>query len=100
MPEVLDVVDILATGSCAGATSPSATSQGFDALGYKEHTDYVIVESSNPELRKAVVRINVFHAHRQTIQYIEPHDAKLLSQAELLVIDEAAAIPMPQVSSR
>lgn len=71
--------------------------QGFDVLGYKEHTDYVIIESANPDLRKAVVRINVYHAHRQTIQYIEPRDANLLSQAELLVIDEAAAIPMPQV---
>ena len=38
---------------------------GFDALGYKEHTDFTIVESANPELRKAIVRINVFHAHRQ-----------------------------------
>ena len=71
--------------------------KGFDALGYKEHTDFSIVESSNPELRKAVVRVNVFHAHRQTIQYIEPTDARLLSQAELLVIDEAAAIPLPHV---
>ena len=33
----------------------------------------------------------------QTIQYIEPSDHKLLAQAELLVVDEAAAIPMPQV---
>mmetsp|Transcript_23934 Transcript_23934/g.50785 ORF Transcript_23934/g.50785 Transcript_23934/m.50785 type:complete len:1044 (-) Transcript_23934:478-3609(-) len=73
--------------------------KGFDALGYKEHTDYVIIESANPDLRKAVVRINVYHAHRQTIQYIEPRDANLLSQAELLVIDEAAAIPMPQVKA-
>lgn len=81
-------------------TRSLALTQGFDALGYKEHTDYVIIESANPELRKAVVRINVFHAHRQTIQYIEPHDAKLLSQAELLVIDEAAAIPMPQVGKK
>ena len=65
--------------------------RGFDALGYKEHQDFAIVESSNPELRRAVVRINVFREHRQTIQYIEPTDHALLSQAELLVIDEAAA---------
>ena len=71
--------------------------KGFDSLDYKEHTDFTVVESTNPELRKAVVRINVFHQHRQTIQYIEPSDHQLLSQAELLVIDEAAAIPMPQV---
>lgn len=71
--------------------------KGFDALDYKEHTDFTVVESANPDLRKTVVRINVFHQHRQTIQYIEPSDYQLLSQAELLVIDEAAAIPMPQV---
>ena len=33
----------------------------------------------------------------QTIQYIEPHDTDKLSQAELLVVDEAAAIPLPTV---
>jgi len=71
--------------------------KGFDALDYREHVDFTVVESANPELRKTIVRINVFHQHRQTIQYIEPTDHALLSQAELLVIDEAAAIPMPQV---
>ena len=35
--------------------------------------------------------------HRQTIQYISPEDSKMLAQAELLVIDEAAAIPLPIV---
>ncbi|KOO25261.1 n-acetyltransferase 10 [Chrysochromulina tobinii] len=73
--------------------------KGFDALEYKEHIDFTVVESTNPELKKAVVRINVFHQHRQTIQYIEPTDAQLLSQAELLVVDEAAAIPIPQAAS-
>jgi len=71
--------------------------KGFDALEYKEHQDFSIVESTNPELKNTVVRINVFRAHRQAIQYIQPSDAALLSQAELLVIDEAAAIPLPQV---
>jgi len=33
-------------------------------------------------------------AHRQ---YIQPQDAKVLGQAELVVIDEAAAIPLPYV---
>ena len=58
-----------------------------------------IVESTNPELKGTIVRVNVFRAHRQTIQYIQPTDAALLSQAELLVIDEAAAIPLPQVGA-
>jgi len=71
--------------------------KGFDALNYEEHMDYELVQSTNPEFNKAVVRVNIFHDHRQTIQYIHPGDAAKLSQAELLVIDEAAAIPLPLV---
>lgn len=72
--------------------------QGFDALGYSDQEDYEIVQSTNPVHNKAVVRVNVFReTHRQTIQYIEPNDAQKLGQCELLVIDEAAAIPLPLV---
>lgn len=73
---------------------------GFDALQFQEHTDYEIIQSVDPALNNAVVRVNVFRNHRQTIQYIEPTDAaRSLSQAELLVIDEAAAIPLPIIES-
>lgn len=41
----------------------------------------------------------MFREHRQTIQYIHPADAVKLGQAELVVIDEAAAIPLPLVKS-
>jgi len=71
--------------------------KGFDALGYKEHLDYDLVESSNPEFGRAIVRVNVTRAHRQTIQYILPQHHERATQAELLVIDEAAAIPLPTV---
>ncbi|XP_076620661.1 RNA cytidine acetyltransferase l(1)G0020 [Colletes latitarsis] len=73
--------------------------KGFDALGYQEHLDYGLVQSINPEFNKATVRVNVFRDHRQTIQYIHPTDAHKLNQAELLVIDEAAAIPLPYVKA-
>ncbi|XP_044292828.1 RNA cytidine acetyltransferase [Varanus komodoensis] len=73
--------------------------KGFDALQYQEHLDYEIIQSLNPEFSKAVVRVNVFKEHRQTIQYIHPADAVKLGQAELVVIDEAAAIPLPLVKS-
>src|SRR5437588_2272808 len=33
------------------------------------------------------------------IQYIQPQDAHVLGQAELVVIDEAAAIPLPYVKN-
>ena len=69
----------------------------LDALGYEEHQDYSLVQSTQPELNKAIVRVNIFRDHRQTIQYIHPGDAHVLGQAELVVIDEAAAIPLPLV---
>jgi N-acetyltransferase 10 len=71
--------------------------KGLDALNYKEHTDYDIFQSQNPDFNHAVIRVNVFRDHRQTIQYIQPQDSAYLSQAELLVVDEAAAIPITLV---
>lgn len=71
--------------------------KALDALGYEEHIDYDVVQSTNPEFKKAIVRVNVFRGHRQTIQYISPEDAHVLGQAELVIIDEAAAIPLPLV---
>ncbi|RYY31086.1 tRNA(Met) cytidine acetyltransferase, partial [archaeon] len=71
--------------------------KGLEALAFKEHIDWEAVASTNPEFNKAIVRVNIFRGHRQTVQYIEPHDADKLAQAELVVIDEAAAIPLPLV---
>uniref|UniRef100_A0A0N5CEW9 RNA cytidine acetyltransferase n=1 Tax=Strongyloides papillosus TaxID=174720 RepID=A0A0N5CEW9_STREA len=73
--------------------------KGFDQMDYEEHTDYELIQSNNPEFNKALVRINVFREHRQTIQYIHPSDVVKLGQAELVVIDEAAAIPLPMVKA-
>eukprot|EP01127_Copromyxa_protea_P002844 TRINITY_DN12778_c0_g1_i1.p1 TRINITY_DN12778_c0_g1~~TRINITY_DN12778_c0_g1_i1.p1 ORF type:complete len:1030 (+),score=308.71 TRINITY_DN12778_c0_g1_i1:16-3105(+) len=70
---------------------------GFDALGYQEHTDYELIRSTNPLHENVIVRVNIFRSHRQVIQYIAPDDHKKLGQAELVVIDEAAAIPLPYV---
>ena len=71
--------------------------KGFDELDYVDHQDYTILQSTNPDFNKAIVRVNVHRQHRQTIQYIQPQDAHMLGQAELVVIDEAAAIPLPLV---
>ncbi|KAF8587760.1 DUF699-domain-containing protein [Ramaria rubella] len=71
--------------------------KGMDVLGYEEHLEYDIAQSTNPEFNNAIVRVNVFRQHRQTIQYIHPQDAHVLGQAELVIIDEAAAIPLPLV---
>ncbi|CAG8782843.1 35520_t:CDS:2, partial [Racocetra persica] len=80
-------------------TLTAARGRGFDALEYEEHLDYDIIQSTNPDFNKAIVRVNVFKQHRQTIQYIQPQDAHVLGQAELLIIDEAAAIPLPLVKN-
>nr|XP_027191121.1 RNA cytidine acetyltransferase 1 isoform X2 [Cicer arietinum] len=71
--------------------------KGLDVLDYKEHHDFDVVKSASPEFKSATVRINIYKHHRQTIQYILPHENEKLSQVELLVIDEAAAIPLPMV---
>lgn len=71
--------------------------KGFDALGFTEHMDYDIIQSTNPSFNKAIVRVDVKRDHRQTIQYISPNDHHVLGQAELVIIDEAAAIPLPVV---
>lgn len=42
--------------------------KGMDALGYEEHLDYDIMQSTNPEFNNAIVRVNIFRDHRQTIQ--------------------------------
>eukprot|EP01132_Coremiostelium_polycephalum_P003792 gene3792-4718_t len=73
--------------------------KGFDALKYVEHVDYELVKSTNPEFHDAIIRVNIFRSHRQTIQYIQPQDYQKLGQAELVVIDEAAAIPLPYVKN-
>jgi len=41
--------------------------KGLDALNYKEHQDYEILQSTNPEFNHAVVRVNIYRDHRQTI---------------------------------
>lgn len=71
--------------------------KGFDAVGLVEHSDYDLVQLTDPQMHKAVVRVDVRQKHRQTIQYVAPGDSHVLGQAELVVIDEAAAIPLPVV---
>lgn len=70
---------------------------GLKALKYTEHLDFEALQEHCGEFGKVVVRINIFKGHRQTIQYIDPSDHAKLAQAELVAIDEAAAIPLPTV---
>lgn len=70
---------------------------GLTALHYQEHIDYEVLSEHSDNIGKVVTRINVFRHQKQTIQYIQPHENHKLSMAELVAIDEAAAIPLPVV---
>ncbi|EEA05591.1 putative ATPase family protein [Cryptosporidium muris RN66] len=80
---------------------------GLISLGYTEHKHFELIRSKiltdirvgggKSHVNSHLIRINIFKEHRQTIQYISPEDYKLVSQAELVVMDEAAAIPLPIV---
>jgi N-acetyltransferase 10 len=52
--------------------------KGLDALGYEEHLDYDIAQSTNPGFNNAIVRVNIFRQHRQTIQVIPASCSKTL----------------------
>lgn len=73
------------------------TKQGLKKLGYKERSEYDVVVSTKPAYNKAVVQLNVTKSHKQCVQYLDPNDSHLLSNADMIVIDEAAAIPLPLV---
>jgi N-acetyltransferase 10 len=57
---------------------------GFEVLQYQEHIDYDLVQSTDPEFNKAIVRINFFRDHRQTIQVVEISDSDSLFCSEIL----------------
>lgn len=59
--------------------------KGLDALGYEEHLDYDIAQSTNPDFNKAIVRVNVFREHRQTIQVVNPPVSTKLQLTSFLV---------------
>lgn len=55
--------------------------KALDKLKYEEHVDYELVQSTNPAYNKAVVRVNIFREHRQTIQ------CALVSSIDVLFVD-------------
>lgn len=72
---------------------------GLEGLGYKNNMHYERIESTNEEYNHATIRINIFKQHPQFIQYVFPNDSHKVSNADLVVIDEAAAIPLPYTKS-
>lgn len=75
--------------------------KGFEAVNLKQHTDYEIIYLKDETNGKLISKINIYRDHRQTIQYVHPSEIseKNRVNAELVVIDEAAAIPLPIIKS-
>ena len=67
--------------------------KGLNELNYVEHKDYIIQEGTG-DFKGSIVNIQINKNHKQTIRYILPTDILIFQMAELLVIDEAAAIPL------
>jgi N-acetyltransferase 10 len=90
--------------------------EGLQALKYQEHYDYTLsynygtssTDVSNNEGEKAgrdntkcIVSVAIHgkggQQQRQTVRYVRPRDVEKMVGAELVAIDEAAAIPLPVV---
>jgi N-acetyltransferase 10 len=74
--------------------------RGLKALKYQEHLDYTLTYNSDKSGRdkiKCIVAVEMHKSHRQIIQYISPDQTDKFAAAELVAIDEAAAIPLPTV---
>jgi N-acetyltransferase 10 len=73
--------------------------RGLQALKYQEHLDYDITynQASGRDVTKCIMSIHVHRSHRQIIQYIPPHEKDKFASAEIVAVDEAAAIPLPVI---
>lgn len=71
--------------------------KGLNTMGYEEHLNYQVLRSADQQFNKCVLRIVVTRDRQQVVQYIPASESNCLGQAELVVIDEAAAIPLPLV---
>ena len=69
---------------------------GLKALGYRENQDFEIIQNTK---FKCVDNISFMMTHRQIVKFIFPSEiSKFKSSIELLIIDEAAAIPFSLLS--
>ncbi|KAK7196225.1 GNAT acetyltransferase 2 like protein [Novymonas esmeraldas] len=71
--------------------------RGLKELGYRERVDFEALQGVSEEFAKCIIRISVLREHRQTVQFVSASDTAKFAQAEVLVIDEAAALPLTLV---
>jgi len=67
---------------------------GLTQLGYAEHKEFEVLKGHG-DLKQCIIRVTISKTHRQIVQYITVNSA--VTQTDLLVVDEAAAIPLPLV---
>lgn len=68
--------------------------KGLNNLGYQEHTDYEILRGGKM-VNKTILTVSIFKTHKQQVNYLLVNTQNF--HCDLLVIDEAAAIPLPIV---
>lgn len=68
--------------------------KGLKALGYQEHTDFSVLKGGK-DVNKSVISITITKTHKQQVSYLLVNTPSF--HCDLLVIDEAAAIPLPMV---
>ena len=75
--------------------------RGLNALKYQLNQDYTVTYNAakGREVTKCILAIEIHRSHRQLIQYVAPHETDKFSTAEIVAVDEAAAIPLPVVRS-
>lgn len=77
--------------------------KGLIAVHLTEHHDFTVIRSNDPDHGNAIVRVDVYRDHNQSIHYIDPIEASQnqfsVQMSNLFVIDEAAAIPLPIVKT-
>ena len=77
--------------------------KGLEALHYDEKTDYEVLKHKTESGVDVPARVDVFQSNdsgpttRQVVQYVSPSDSHRLAHAELVIVDEAAALPLPVV---
>ena len=72
---------------------------GLKSLNYQEKQDFEIHYGDDQDTKNLIIKIQVFKDHKQSISYIRPDHFSIVSHAEIVVIDEAAAIPLHIVKS-
>ena len=46
--------------------------KALETLGMKENQNFDVIQSTNPDFNKAVIRINIYKTHRQFVQFVLP----------------------------